>query len=154
MWWRTTKKTRMIEQKMYERNYRWHVTIFYDVTPKWEGVITEALAEAGISPTNYFSAAHLIHSGHRNEGFTYTNPSRRVSVMMIGRVTDMTQFVNTLTHEVDHLADHICEYYGIPLGSEDNAYLHGDLMAQICSEAADELGGFFKAAWERLQYVL
>lgn len=141
----------MIQQILYNERYDWEVVLFYDVTPRYDYIVLDTLWDFGIAPERYYTASKLLHSGVRNEGLTYSNIRDRRSVVVIGRVTDVGEFINSCTHEVDHLADHICKHYGIPLGSEENAYLHGDLMQQIVTEAASEVGGVFK---EAMRYVL
>lgn len=140
----------MIEQSLYIANADWDVVLFYDATPKFSGVIMRQLWQFGIPAEKYYEAQRLLNDNKRNEGLTYSNIRSRCSVVVIGRVSSCGQFINTIVHECDHLADHISQYYGIPLDSEENAYLHGDIVQQIVEEAAEDMGGRFKGAWHEL----
>lgn len=137
----------MILQELTVRKYGWDVCIFYDATPRYSSVIMRRLWQCGIAPEKFWEAERLLDEGRPDVGLTYTNFRDRMTVIVIGRTSSIPQFCNTLSHEISHLCDHISRYYGIPLESEDNAYMHGDILQQIIEEAAREIGGKFKAAW-------
>lgn len=137
----------MIRQDLHIDRYDWDVCIFYDATPRYSSVIMRELWRCGIAPEKFYKAAGLLEEGRSDTGLTYTNFRDRMTVIVIGRVSGWGEAINTVSHEADHLCDHISGYYGIPLGSEENAYMHGDILQQIIEEAANEIGGQLKAAW-------
>ena len=65
--------------------------------------------------------------------FAQLAPWARMSVMVVGRVTHPSQFLNSLLHEFDHLQDAILQYYQVEHGTEDAAYLQG-YLGQIAYE--------------------
>ena len=71
-------------------------------------------------------ANRIMESMEYNRGFTWTNPSLRRAVVVIGPTTSGEEFINTLSHEIDHLSDSIAEYYGIKGHREGTSYLTGD----------------------------
>lgn len=66
-----------------------------------------------------------------NVGFTYTKPSKRLSIVGISKSTSEEQFFNTLVHEAKHVQSHICKYYNVPEDGEDAAYLIGYIVQQM-----------------------
>ena len=84
-------------------------------------------------------AEDLMLSCDYNCGFTYTNQNRRRAVVLIGPTTSGEEFINTLVHEVRHIADAIAKSLGVPLDSERPAYISGD-TAKALAEVICELG--------------
>ena len=84
-------------------------------------------------------AEDLMLSCEYNCGFTYTNQHKRRAVVLIGPTTSGEEFINTLVHEVRHLADAIAKSLGVPLDSERPAYISGD-TAKALAEVICELG--------------
>lgn len=72
-----------------------------------------------------------------NTGLTYSKG--RSTIIIIGRTLSVAEFLNTLTHELAHLAVHISEYYSIPLSSEETAYAVGDTIPLIFSAISKHL---------------
>lgn len=84
-------------------------------------------------------AEDLMASCEYNCGFTFSNPERRRAVVMIGPSSSGSEFIDTLVHEVHHLAVTIASELGIDLESETPAYLAGD-SARALAEVVCELG--------------
>lgn len=66
-----------------------------------------------------------------NKGFTFSNDELKMSLVCVSDATSEDEWWNTVVHEIDHLQHSICLYYGIEHGSEDCAYLQGELMRLI-----------------------
>ena len=73
-----------------------------------------------------------------NQGFTFSNPDKRMSLMCISRATSEAQWANTLVHEIDHLQHAILEYYVVAHGTEDAAYLQGYIMQKMVKAIREE----------------
>lgn len=71
-------------------------------------------------------ADKIMESGDYNRGFTFANPALRRALVVVGPTTSGRQFINTLSHEIDHLSDAIAEYYGIKSHREGTSYITGD----------------------------
>lgn len=71
-------------------------------------------------------ANRIMESGAYNRGFTYTNAALKRAVVVVGPTTSGKQFINSLSHEIDHLSDAVAEYYGIKGHKEGTSYLTGD----------------------------
>ena len=81
----------------------------------------------------------LMKDGKPNRGFTYANEETLRALVVVGPTTSGEQFLNTLVHEVHHLAVFIADGLGLDLRSEDPAYLAGD-TAMALAEAVCRLG--------------
>lgn len=113
----------------------------YDI----DGVLA-CLRDAGAPDWVLDDALNLMENCDYNCGFTYSrnrlsyaNPRRHRAVMLIGPTTSGEQFLNTLAHEVRHLADAVAHSYGVPLDSEPPAYMTGDTIMAL-ADVICELG--------------
>ena len=78
----------------------------------------------------------LMVSCERDCGFTYSrggeltyaNPDNFRAVVLIGPTSSGAEFIDTLTHEIHHLAVAIAKSLGVDLEGETPAYLAGDAM--------------------------
>lgn len=111
--------------------YDWHVRVFMPVSSLNVTEIMAALNKAGISQKNLRSAYECVMKEEFNCGLTFSNPRDRQSVMVVGVASSVDEFYNTLQHEQTHLAMHIAEENGIDVGSEEFAYLVGDIARMI-----------------------
>lgn len=55
----------------------------------------------------------------------------RYSLMYIGPATDGGEFLDTLVHEVRHLANDIADHLGVPLDAEIPSYISGDTVRDL-----------------------
>ena len=84
-------------------------------------------------------ADKIMEDDRLNCGFTFANPDMKRAVVVIGPTSSGKQFVNTLVHEVHHLAVAIADSLGHDLESEVPAYLSGD-AAMALAETVCEFG--------------
>lgn len=141
----------MIIQETYLRQYDWQVTLFYNAKPQNTSEIMRCLWRSGIAPENYWEAQRTLRSGRPNEGLTYNNPRIRSSVVVIGHVSDVWEWIDTIEHEGRHLVQGICNADGINPSSEEAAYMKGRIFKHIVKEFAYETGGRFMDAWRLIQ---
>ena len=71
-------------------------------------------------------ANRIMKENHLNKGFTFSNPDIKRAVVVVGPTSSGDEFLDTLVHEVHHLAVAIADSLGISLKSEAPAYLAGD----------------------------
>ena len=109
----------------------WGILAYYDALPSDFAQLAPILREFGCPEAEIGRAYHTIH--RTNKAFVFTAPWARMSVMVVGRVTHPSQFLNSLLHEFDHLQDAILQYYQVAHGTEDAAYLQG-YLGQIAYE--------------------
>lgn len=109
----------------------WGVLSYYDATPDDFSQLSPILREFSCPEWEIERAYSTIQNP--NKAFVFNVPWARMSVMVVGRVTHPSQFLNSLLHEFDHLQDAILEYYHVEQGTEDAAYLQG-YLGQIAYE--------------------
>lgn len=85
------------------------------------------------------SVYRLMKDGKPDRGFTYANEEIRRAVVLVGPTTSGKQFLNTLVHELHHLAVFIADGVGVDIRGEDPAYLAGD-TAMALAEVVCALG--------------
>lgn len=73
----------------------------------------------------------LMHECGLNQGFTFSNSAIERAVVVIGPTTSGAEFLDTVTHEIHHLAVAIANHLGFDLTSESPAYLSGDTMREL-----------------------
>ena len=109
----------------------WGILAYYDVHPSDFSQLGPILREFGCPEHEIEHAFGTVHKP--DKAFVFSAPWARMSVMVVGRVTHPSQFLNSLLHEMDHLQHTILEYYGVPQGTEEGAYLQG-YLGQIAYE--------------------
>lgn len=109
-------------------------TKVYDI----EGILS-CLYDAGAPKWIMDEAESLMSEGNYNTGFTYSSQEKRRAVVVVGPTTSGEEFVNTISHEIHHLAVAVASGLGIDLESETPAYLAGDSMMAL-AEVVCELG--------------
>ena len=126
----------MIQQNVNIREIGWSLRIFYcPKTSSQRSVVLQCLYNAGCTGSNFRRAMALLNSGAYNIGLTYTNKDDRETIIVIGCSSDFAEFVNTLTHEINHFIEHVMEALHIQSGTEDEAYFTGELYELLCRDA-------------------
>lgn len=126
----------MIEQNMNIRDIGWNLRIFYcPKTSSQRATVLKCLYNAGCTGINFRRAMNLIGSGAVNTGLTYSNKAEGKTIIVIGISSDAAEFVNTMTHEVNHFIEHVMEALHITTGTEDEAYFTGELFELIYRDA-------------------
>ena len=134
----------MIRQKVKINVARWLVDIFYDVRPHNANEILDRLYGLGCAEKHIYKAERLLKSGVANEGLTYSNKQERRTLIVITRASSIGEFISSAVHEVDHMVDHISQYYNIPYDSEENSYLIGDVAKTIYEDAVKKAIKIFR----------
>lgn len=112
--------------------YRWRVLAFFESKPDDKDDILDALYEIGATDKVMEDAEDLLSDADRyNFGLTYSNKRDHVTVMVIGRHTSKSQFLDSIFHETRHLVDHISAAYGYHPGGETVAYITGSIAARL-----------------------
>ena len=118
---------------------RWVVDFLF-ATRKYdaEGVLA-CLYELGATERIMDRAEEVMDSARLNTGFTYTNPDSYRALVVIGPASSGSEFVDTLVHEIHHLAVAVADSVGVDLESETPAYLAGD-SARALADVICEMG--------------
>ena len=108
----------------------WSIVLFVDVDYNKFDVIESALTDI-LAPISVIDEIYDKISYKLNSGVTFTNSKYKTSVVCINKTTTREELINTISHEADHVQDAICDYYDVPLGSEQAAYLIGYLVGKM-----------------------
>ena len=84
-------------------------------------------------------AEELMLGCEYNCGFTYSNAERKRAVVLIGPTSSGAEFLDTMSHEVHHLAVAIAAGLGVDLEGETPAYMAGDSVRSL-ADVICELG--------------
>lgn len=115
--------------------YKWGLVIVYNFDRYDKDEIYAMCESLGMNRNRFNYSWNILMSP--NSGMTISNGDIRMSFMFIGKPTTKAQFFNTLVHECSHVADGILEYYGIPCGGEESAYLRGDIFQYAIEQIAN-----------------
>mgnify|MGYP000724807918 FL=1 len=130
----------MMEQNLHIKEIGWSLRIFYcPKTSSQRSIVLQRLFDAGCTGKNYRRAMALLNSGALNIGLTYTNKDERKTIIVIGCSSDIAEFVNTLTHEINHFIEHVMEALNIESGTEDEAYFTGELFELLYRDAVSSV---------------
>lgn len=119
----------MIAQYIQLGKRGWNVLVYYGVDKDDFVEVEDALLQLDCSVKDIRNALKVLK--RKNTGFTFSNTEYKMSVICIGLVSDVSQFVNTAIHEAKHVQSHICSYYRIEEDSEEAAYLIGYLVQRM-----------------------
>ena len=108
----------------------WSIVLFVDVDYDNFDIIESALTDI-LAPISIIDEIYDKISYKPNSGVTFTNSEYRSSVVCINKGSTKEQVINTISHEADHVQAAICDYYNVPLDSEQAAYLIGYLVGKM-----------------------
>lgn len=130
----------MMEQNLHIKEIGWNLRIFYcPKTSSQRSIVLQRLFDAGCTGKNYRRAMSLLNSGTLNIGLTYTNKDERKTIIVVGCSSDIAEFVNTLTHEINHFIEHVMEALHIQSGTEDEAYFTGEFYEFLFRDAVSSV---------------
>lgn len=139
----------MIRQDVYLEKWDWYVIVYYAVDTYYMDEILEELEMIGCTYADEIEEDLTQHP--YNNGLTYSNMRRRVSLIVIGLTETPDEFQNTYDHEKGHLAMHIAEEDRMDVFGEDFQYLTGEIGKQtfpiakrfMCEHCRKDLVGDF-----------
>ena len=125
----------MIRQQFYlDRADGWKITCYYAVTHYEVDEILHTLAEAGADDKSLERAYDNLSSGNLNTGLCYSGNGE--SVLVISAASSPAQFLNSLVHELHHLASHIASALGYDQKGEDACYMAGETAEKMYKVAS------------------
>lgn len=122
----------MTEQEIYLERYDWTVHVMYDVRSRDAMMVRRCLRDLGCSSIPLEDACNLVLGGEANKGITYSNVGVRKSVVVIGWSTSKGEYMNSLSHELLHVVQHIADAFLLDMQGEEVCYLMGGLMQASC----------------------
>lgn len=115
----------------------WIVDFVFATEKYDEEAILAFLYEFDASYSVMIRAKHIMESKRMNRGFTFANPELKRGLIVIGPTTSGDEFIDSLVHEVHHLAVAIGKSIGYDLDGEGPAYLSGDAARALAHTICD-----------------
>lgn len=112
---------------------RWDVEFYFCPDGYDMDALDDRLYDFGAPASIMREAWELMEKGDMNTGFTFSNPLQMRALVAIGPTTGGDEFIDTLVHELHHLAVAIAKELGIDLESESPAYIAGDSARSLAS---------------------
>lgn len=124
----------MFTRRLYIKKYDWRVKIFYSVTCYWTSSILRALRRIGC-PEDYLRTSYEnLSACMLDTGITYSNYQTRRTVMVIGKTSSPSEFMNSFDHERKHLEAHIAQAYNMDPWGEEIAYMSGEIARDLTED--------------------
>ena len=104
--------------------------------------IDEILNELYDLDTDYadmMTAYKMMRAGEYNKALSSCNPYTKEALVVTGPVSDSSEFIDSLVHEIHHVAVAIAEELGVDLESETTAYIAGDAAREL-ADVVCEIG--------------
>lgn len=117
------------QQFQLDRAGGWLVTCYYAVTHYEVDEIMRTLAEAGADGKSLDRAYENLSSGDLNTGLCYSGDGE--SVLVISCASSPAQFLNSIVHELHHLASHIASALGYDQKGEEACYIAGETAERM-----------------------
>ena len=125
----------MILQRIYLKRARWYVTIYHSVDVMCADEILDELIELGCHGENLKDASNLLWGNMLNNGITYSNCSRRETIIVIGETSSGSEYWNSIDHEKQHLLQDISLTDGIDPYGEEISYISGEFIREVYLKA-------------------
>ena len=104
---------------------------YYAVTTYRTDDILKDFSEAGCKGIQLKRAYNSLKRNALDTGITYSNFGKRETVMVISLTSTPAEFLNSWTHEMQHLCRHVAQAFGINPYGEEAAYLAGDVAQKM-----------------------
>lgn len=97
----------MIKQEIYLEKYDWNVIVCHIANQEDVDEAMDLLSSIDCKGQPLLDAYDHISTDSSNKGLTYTNVSKKTSVVLICKSTSEGEYINSLTHEMFHVVAHI-----------------------------------------------
>lgn len=105
----------------------WDVVFYFSFDSSDMERILDALLWADAPDSIISNVSENVSAGRYNEGFCFSNPRKRRTVVGVGDTSTGSEFLDTTIHEIVHVTQDIAHTDGIEPWGEDFAYLAGDI---------------------------
>lgn len=109
----------------------WTIEFYFSFDIYDKERILDALFWADAPQSLISQVAENIDDERLDEGFCYSNPYLRRTVLGTGLASSGPEVLDSIVHEIFHIVQHIAMEDGIDMFSEDAAYLAGDVSREI-----------------------
>ena len=110
---------------------KWRVDFIFAPDGYDKEEVLSRLSRLGASDKDISRIGEVIDNHEKNTGFTFVSPYESTILVAVGPTTSGSEFVNTISHEMYHLAVAIADDLNIDLFGEGPAYLTGDTLQSL-----------------------
>lgn len=111
--------------------HNWTIRFLFSFDKSDKAAVVESLFWAEAPNSIIRRVAENVNAGHLNEGFCYSNPSLRCTVLGTGLAESGPEVLDTMVHETIHICQHIAEEDGMDPYGEEMAYLGGHISREV-----------------------
>lgn len=111
--------------------HNWTIRFFFSFGKSDKAALLDALFGAEAPNSIIRRIMENMNAGHLNEGFCYSNPSLRCTVLGTGLAESGPEILDTMVHEIIHICQHIALEDGMDPYGEEMAYLGGHISREI-----------------------
>ena len=109
----------------------WTIRCLFSFDKSDKAFIVESLFWAEAPDSIITRVSENLRAGRLNEGFCYSDPSLRRTVLGVGKASSGPEVLDSIVHEIIHICQHISLEDGIDPYSEEIAYLGGDISREV-----------------------
>ena len=117
----------MIKADIHLDKYDWLVHCYLEADCKYAYDVMVELDSLGASRHYAEKAYENIAGCTLDNGICYSDTLMRESVLVTGLSSTPAEMLNSVVHEITHLATHIAGTYGIKCGGEEYCSLSGEI---------------------------
>lgn len=123
----------MIEEKFFVKenlDRPWWFMCYLDVKDREDLTkIYGVILASGISHEQAEKTVKIL--AKPNTAYTLSIPHERTTVIVTSSVTSKMEFLNSISHELQHATVHICDTDNIEYSSEQAGYIQGEIGEQL-----------------------
>lgn len=108
---------------------KWGIIVVYDFDERDHDSLYAIMRTFGMSRPNIRKSIGILMES--NSGMAVSRDDLRMSVVFISPTTSISQFWNSVSHELFHVEQAILDYYDQDYAGEPPAYLSGYLLQKV-----------------------
>ena len=109
----------------------WDIRCLFSFDKRDKAKVLDALFWADAPNSIVTQVSENINAGRLNEGFCYSRPSLRRTVLGTGIAESGPEVLDTMVHEIIHICQHIADEDGMDPYGEEMAYLGGHISREV-----------------------
>lgn len=111
-------------------NNKWKVIVYYDIDYNLFRYVADELRDIGVRERAIKRVAYLSLTGEV-KAFTFSNYRLGISVVGFNKHRTIKDYINSITHEAEHVKQHMLEAYCVADKDEPPAYTIGFLASKM-----------------------
>ena len=118
----------MIKQEFKVERY-WQVVVFYNLDFNLFQYVEDELLDIGFSHKKIKSLLHIL--SFKAKAVTCSNSKRHISIVLFNRHDTITDYIDSIVHEAEHIKQSMLKVYGVEDKDEPPAYTIGYLVSRM-----------------------